>query len=248
MLASTPARIAGHAANAIGAMLIVASVFLLAPPATGQQTYIGRYDVFGGYTYLDSRQIKLGENGFHFQSGMRVRSWLTLGFDYSISKGSTSLTPNLLTTALQQQLGAQLAQLAAAGEIPQGYMLSVPIDSTTQTFAAGPQVSWHGWEPATLFIRPSFGAIYENATTHPNTADPVAVAITAQLAPSGRKEDWTPFYGFGGGADFNVTTHLAVRVQADLVHDHLFSDLLKNGRNTVRFSIGPAWQFGRNVR
>ncbi len=93
----------------------MAAALLLAQPARAQQTYIGRYDIFGGYTYLDSPHIKLGENGFHFQTGMRARSWLTLGFDYSVSKGSTSITPGLLTTALQQQLGAQLAQLAAAG-------------------------------------------------------------------------------------------------------------------------------------
>jgi len=224
------------------------TVLFLAPGAIGQQTYIGRFDIYGGYTYLDSPHIKLAENGFHFQTGLRVRTWVTMGFDYSISTGSTSLTPALLTTALQQQLGAELAQLAAAGEIPQGYTLSVPIDSTTQTFAAGPQLSWHGWKPATLFIRPSVGAIHEDATTHPNPADPIATAITAQLAPSGEKQDWTPFYGFGGGADINITTHLALRVQADFVHDHLFSDLLKDGRNTVRFSVGPAWQFGRNMK
>jgi hypothetical protein len=33
----------------------------------------------------------------------------------------------------------------------------------------------------------------------------------------------------------------------DLVHNHLFSDLLREGRNTVRLSIGPAFQFGHNV-
>ena len=221
---------------------------ILAPAGFAQQTYVGRYDVFGGYTYLDSPHINLAENGFHFQAGMRMRSWVTLGFDYSVSKGSTSITPGLLTTVLQQQLGAQLAQLAAAGQIPQGYTLSVPIDSTTQTFAAGPQFSWHGWKPATLFIRPSVGAIYESATLRPNPADPIATAIATQLAPSGKKQDWTPFYGFGGGVDVNITEHLALRLQADLVHDHLFSDLLKDGRNTVRFSVGPAWQFGRNVK
>lgn len=53
--------------------------------------------------------------------------------------------------------------------------------------------------------------------------------------------------GSAGGADVNFSKHFAVRVQADFVHDHLFSDLLKNGRNTVRISVGPAVQFGRNI-
>jgi len=40
---------------------------------------------------------------------------------------------------------------------------------------------------------------------------------------------------------------VALRMQADLVHDHLFSDLLQNGRMTVRFSIGPCFNFGKNI-
>jgi hypothetical protein len=98
----------------------------------------------------------------------------------------------------------------------------------------------------TLFIRPSIGAIYEKATPH--ATDPISQGVIAQLAPSGQKTDWVPFYGVGGGFDANLTTHFALRFQADFVHDHLFSDLLKDGRNSVRFSVGPALQFGRNVR
>jgi hypothetical protein len=32
------------------------------------------------------------------------------------------------------------------------------------------------------------------------------------------------------------------------VHDHLFSDLLTEGRYTVRFSTGPAFNFGPNIK
>jgi hypothetical protein len=89
--------------------------------------------------------------------------------------------------------------------------------------------------------------MHESATPRVPSSDPVAQAIVQQLAPSGKKLDWVAFYGFGGGVDVGVTKHLALRIQADLVHDHLFNDLLKDGRNTVRFSIGPAVQWGRNV-
>jgi hypothetical protein len=47
--------------------------------------------------------------------------------------------------------------------------------------------------------------------------------------------------------DVNLTQKFALRFQADFVHDHLFSDVLKNGRNTVRVGIGPAIQFGHNA-
>ncbi|MGO9009424.1 MAG: hypothetical protein ACLQPN_04905 [Bryobacteraceae bacterium] len=214
-------------------------------PGFGQQTYVSRFDLFTGYTHLDSPLVSLQENGFHFQTGVRANTWLSLGFDYSISGGDLTLTPNLLLPSLQQELGAELGQLAAAGEIPAGYSLVVPAHSRTQTFAAGPQFSYRHFSKVTLFIRPSAGAIHEYATPQPR--DPIAAGIAAQLAPSGYKVDTVAFYGFGGGADFAFSRHVGVRVQADFVHDHLFSDLLENGRNTVRVSIGPCFNFGGNV-
>jgi hypothetical protein len=221
-------------------------VFLLISAACAAQDYVGRYDMYGGFAYLDSSNINLAQRGFHLQTGFRPRRWLSLGFDYSVSTGHSDITPSLLTTQLQQQLGAVIAGLAAAGQIPAGYSLSVPFESTTQTFAAGPQLDYHHFHKVTLFIRPSIGAIHEDATLRP--ADPIAAAIATQLAPSGQKTDWTAFYGFGGGATFRVTPHFGIRAQADFVHNHLFSDLLRDGRNTVRLSIGPAFQFGHNVQ
>jgi len=219
---------------------------LLAPAAFAQQDYVGKFDLYGGFSYLESPHINLAERGFHFQVGVRPKVWYSLGFDYSVSTGHTNLGPSLLTTSLQQQLGAQIAALIAAHVIPPTYTLTLPIDSLTQTFAAGPQLAYHGWKPITPFIRPSIGAIHEIATPHPT--DPVAAGVVMQLAPSGQKTDWTGFYGLGGGVDINLTSHFALRVQADFVHDHLFSDLLKDGRNTVRVSVGPAVQFGSNVK
>jgi len=213
----------------------------------GQQSYVGRFDLYGGYAYLNSPHISLAENGFQFQAGVRVVSWLTIGFDYSRTTGNTTITPNLLTTSLQQQLGGELQQLIEAGVIPATYTLAVPISSVTQTFAGGPQLSYHGWSHGTFFIRPALGDIHEAATPHVNPADPVATGIVQQLVPSGVKTDDVVFYGFGGGVDLNLTKHVALRIQADFVHDHLFSDLLKDSRNTVRIGIGPAFQFGKNV-
>jgi hypothetical protein len=221
---------------------------LVASGAYAQQTYVTRYDLFAGYTFLDSPHVSLFENGFHFQFGVRPATWCSLGFDYSVSAGDLTLTQNLLTTSLQQQLGAELAELAAEGKLPPGYMLVVPAHSVTQTFAAGPQLAYRHFTKVTLFLRPDLGAIHEVATPHPAAGDPIAQGIVQQLAPSGKKTDWTVFYGFGGGSDFLFTNHFGLRVQSDLVYDHLFSDLLKDGRWTVRFSVGPIFNFGKNIK
>jgi hypothetical protein len=217
-------------------VLLAAVLLVSSSPAVGQQTYVTRYDAFVGYTFLDSPRVSLFENGAHFQFGVRPKTWYSLGLDYSLSAGDLTLTPNLLLTSLQQQLSQLL---------PPGYTLSVTSHSRTQTFAGGPQLSYRHYSKVTLFVRPSIGAIYERAIPHPSGE--IATLIVEQLAPSGYKTDWTAFYGFGGGADLLFSKHVALRVQADLVYDHLFSELLKDGRLTTRFSIGPCFNFGKNI-
>ncbi|MGA3326967.1 MAG: hypothetical protein ABSF45_21090 [Terriglobia bacterium] len=228
-------------------LLLALALPLASVTALGQEKYVSRYDLFAGYTFLDSPHVGLFENGFHFQAGVRPKTWYSLGFDYSVSSGSLTLTPNLLTPDLQRTLGAQLAALVAQGIIPATYTLVVPSDSLTQTVTGGPQLAYRHFSKITLFVRPSVGAIHEVATPQPAAGDPVAKGIVAQLAPGGKKTDWTIFYGFGGGTDFLFSKHVALRVQADLVYDHLFNDLLQDGRFTVRFSVGPCFNFGKNI-
>jgi hypothetical protein len=213
--------------------------------ANAQQTDIKQYEIYSGFTYFETPTFNLAERGYHLQAGYNARRWLGLGFDYSIVSGHNSLTPNLLTPTYQTQIGELLALLEAEGVIPPTYQLSVPTDSTTYTLAAGPQLVYRHFTHVTIFGRPSIGAIHETAT--PKPTDPVATAIIMQIAPSGKKTDWTGFYGFGGGFDWNATPHFGLRFQADYVHNHLFSDLLEDGRWTTRASIGPVFHFGKNI-
>ena len=226
-------------------LLLILALGIASPSVVAQQDYVSRYNLYAGYTFLDSPRVSLFENGFHTQAGVNATTWLALGFDYSVSSGSLTLTPNLLTTAWQTQLTGLLTELAMAGELPPNYVVAVPSNSLTQTFAGGPQFSYRHYKKITLFIRPSIGAIHETATPQP--ADQISKLIVSALAPTGKKLDTTFFYGFGGGTDFNVSKHVALRVQADLVYDHLFSDTLENGRMTVRFSVGPSFNLGKNI-
>ena len=67
------------------------------------------------------------------------------------------------------------------------------------------------------------------------------------MPASRTKTDNAGFIGFGGGFDVLFNKHFGWRTQADLVYDHLFADLLKDGRFTVRFSTGPCFNFGKNI-
>lgn len=227
------------------AFAVLAANFLPAAPTQAQQTYIGRYDVYVGFADIDSRALGLNEQGFHVQVGINPRRWLSFGGDFSAASGSEMLTTDLLPAALQTQINAAQAGYIALGLLPANYHLAVPTDATTQTFAMGPQLAYRHFSKATLFLRPSLGALRERAVPHP--ADAFQKVIVAELAPAGFKRDWTGFYGIGGGTDIVVTQHFGLRAQLDLVYNHPFNDILANGRWTFRYSVGPSFHFGRNV-
>lgn len=130
--------------------------------------------------------------------------------------------------------------------LPAGVAPVLPFSSVTQTFTMGPEFPYRRFKRFTPYIRPSAGIINEVATAHPPPG--IITLIVKEIAPSGAEAEWTAFYGFGGGCAINITKHFSLVVQADLVHDHLFPDLLEHGRNTVRFSVGPGFQFGSNVK
>jgi hypothetical protein len=233
-----------------------ASLLLMAPcliaqqpsPAEqpAEQPYVGRFLVYTGFMFLDSPKISLFEPGIHVQAGMRWSRHISLGFDYSRGTGNTRIGLSQATTALQNRFGPLVTELIADGLLPANYVAALPFSSVTQTFTAGPEFPYRRFKRFTPYIRPSCGIINEIATAHPT--DHVTQLVVNAVAPSGMEEEWTAFYGFGGGVAINVTKHFSLVVQADLVHDHLFPDLLKDGRNTVRFSIGPGFQFGSDVK
>jgi len=146
---------------------------LLAFPITtahAQQAYVGRYDVYAGFSDIDSPMLGLNEQGFHAQAGINPRRWLSFGADYSEGTGSQILTTNLLPAALQTQINAAQAGYIALKLLPANYQLAVPTDAATRTFAFGPQLVDRHYSKLTLFLRPSLGALRERAVPHP--ADP----------------------------------------------------------------------------
>jgi hypothetical protein len=233
-----------------GTTIIALGILLiLSFPLFGQQTYVTRYDVYGGYAFLNSPYVNLFENGFATQIGFRPKTWLSVGFDYTYATGNLRITPSQLLPALQTQLQQGIAAGIMAGVLPPNYpysTLSVAAHSRTQTFAVGPELVYRHFKQATFFVRPIYaGIIHETATPQPS--DPVLKALVSELITTPTKTDNVFFFGFGGGFDLLFGKHFGWRMQADLVHDHLFNDLLENGRYTVRFSCGPAFNFGKNI-
>jgi hypothetical protein len=252
-------------------LFLAALLVSLSACAFAQQDYVGRYDFFTGFSYLRSPKLNLQQRGFNTQLGVNVRPWLAMGLDYSIQEGRASL----VTADVKPKFQTPLNQLVAAGQaglffapppvgfglgilLPPNYVLFAPFDATTQTYTAGPQLAYRHFKKVTFFGHPSIGVIHENISLNPHdafTQEVVLPALLGKFPPLAttpivktlKPNDTTYFYGLGGGADYNLTRHFHIRADIEFVHVFLYSNLLKDSRNSVRLSLGPTFNFGKNV-
>lgn len=209
---------------------IVLATLSTSLPALAQQEYVNRWDLFTAYSHLSSPSVNLEQTGFNTSFGANLTRWLAVGGDFSVFKGDGSIALSSTT----------IAPILASFLGPANPL--VPFSATTYTFAAGPQFNLRKYKWVTLFARPGLGALHEAASLQ----IPAALAPFAPLVPtlSPNLTNTVVFYGVGGGFDYNMSKHVAIRVTADFIHTHLFSDLLEP-RNGVRVSVGPVWRWGQ---
>ena len=220
--------------------VVLSFVLLTSLTCFAQQTDVLRYSAFGAFSYLSTPSLNLTQRGFDGDFGVNVRSWLTLGGDFSYANGHSSLRPSDLNAATQAKLAPFLPLL------PPGFVLAVPYNSSTYTYEAGPQFNYRRLKKVTFFARPALGALHANFTAKPT--DPITTAIVSGLLNgSTSKSDTVVFYGFGGGITWEATPHFGIRVATDLVHYNFFSNLLNGGRNSVRVTMGTKFSFGKNI-
>ena len=98
-----------------------------------QQEFVARYSAYGAYSYFSTPSLNLVQRGFDGDFGVNVRSWLTLGGDFSYGNGGSSLLPTQLSSSLQTKLAPYQQYL-------QG--VSVPYSASIYTYEAGPQFNY----------------------------------------------------------------------------------------------------------
>lgn len=229
-------------------VVILLFIVLTSLTAFSQQDYVNRFDAYAGYGYFSTPSLSLNQNGFNGEFGWNVKTWVALGFDFSVFTGDNTITPNMLTPTLQQTLAGEIAFLQSVGQLPPGYQLRMPTSSTTYTYSAGPQFNIRHFKPVTIFVRPALGSLHEVASLHPASNDLFAQQVAITLAgPNMQKTDTVTFYGVGGGVDFNLSKHFGVRTALDYVHYNMFSNVLGSSQNSIRFSVGPTFRFGGNI-
>ena len=220
--------------------LLLSLLFLSIAVGTcfSQQEYVSRYSAFTAFSYLSTPSMNLTQRGFDADFGVNMRSWLTLGGDFSYNNGGSSMLPSQLSASTQAKLAPFLQYL------PPGTVLAVPYSSSTYTYEAGPQFNYRHLKKVTLFVRPALGALHMSIAAHP---EPQFAPLLTQALGSMSKSDTVVFYGFGGGITWEATPHFGIRVATDFVHYDVFSGLLHGGRNSVRVTVGTKYSFGRNI-
>jgi hypothetical protein len=213
-------------------------------PAAAQQTDVNRYTLYTGFDSMISPARSLTEYGFDVDFGVTVKPWVALGADFSaLGNGivSGSGTINGTETIYAPTL---TAAHQANPAVPVPSAVNVPFKSDSYTFAAGPQFYLRKWQKITLFARPGLGGIEESADLTFPVGLPQLLGALQLPVPNTHQTDTTWFVGVGGGCDFNVSRRVGLRVTADWINTHLFSGLLTDRQNYVRFTIGPTFRWG----
>lgn len=212
-----------------------------------QQTDIAQFSVVAGYSYLSTPSLNLAQRGFNGDFAQNVRPWISMGFDFSIFSGHSSLIPSYLNSATQTKLGGALAPLPAPVRASLGAALNagVPFESSTYTYQMGPQFNYRHFRKVTLFVRPALGLLHAKIQTKPTAA--VTPLVMGLMSGKLSDADTSVFYGFGGGATWEITRNFGLRFTADLARYNFFGETLNGARNSVRLSVTTKYGFGKNI-
>jgi opacity protein-like surface antigen len=210
------------------ASLILMFAFFAVQPATAQQSF-QKWDSYFGYSYLNTPDNSISQQGYNMSFGRNINHWLALGLDYSHFNGSGMQTAPVLPTLT----------------------LHVPYDASTSTFAAGTQFQVRKTKWVTPFFRPFLGAFHSSAKAKPDQiklpAGIPAAALTQILAaiPASelKKSDTVLGYGVGMGVDLNITRPIGIRFATDYIRTSLFDEK----QNNVRIAVGLIYRFGGDV-
>lgn len=229
-----------RASSPVVRLLLICSLMILVclPAAAQDDVRINRYTVYTGFDYMTAPGLSLTQRGFDTDFGITVKPWLGLGVDFSAA-GNGIISGGGTINGTSTTYAPVLTQVLPPNTI------NVPFKSTTYTIAAGPQIYIRKLKRVTFLIRPGLGAIHAGVDL---SLDPRLGGLFTNLhlpVPSAHQSDTTYFVGLGGGFDYNVSRRLGLRVTADWINAHLYSDILTNRQNYFRFTIGPTWKWGQ---
>jgi opacity protein-like surface antigen len=219
------------------------ALFLCLPALAQEDVSINRYTVYTGFDYFNSPGLSLSQRGFDVDFGVTLKPWIAIGTDFSAA--GNSIISGGGTINGSSTIYAPLLIAAAPLGAPSPSSVNVSFSSTSYTFAVGPQLYWRKWRKVTFLGRPGLGGIRAAADIN---FPPQLAGLLGQLGakvPSAHQTDTQLFFGLGGGFDYNISKRFALRVTADWINTHLYSDILVHRQNFVRLTFGPTIRWGR---
>jgi opacity protein-like surface antigen len=235
--------------------LAVIFLVLIAVPATAQVSF-QKWDMYAGYSYLNTPTNDLAQHGFNLSFGRNINKWVALGMDFSRHQGSG---PQVATgTDMAARLPAGLLPASVAPLLP-GIRLSVPVNASSTTFAAGTQFQVRKNKYLTPFFRPFLGAFHGTANGKATLITPVALpagvtpallqGLLATIPPDVLRKavtqsDTSLGYGFGAGVDLNISKPVGIRIATDYIRTSLFD----KKQNNIRIATGLIYRFGGEVK
>ena len=240
------------------AIAVILMVLVAVLPASAQTSF-QKWDMYAGYSYLNTPTNDIAQHGFNLSFGRNINKWLALGMDFSRHEGTgaQNATGTDMVARLPSTIVAGLpASLAPA--LP-GIKLNVPVNASSATFAAGTQFQVRKNKWVTPFFRPFLGAFHGRAEGKasqitvtalpaglpPQTVAAVIASIPADVLQKSLTQSETSLgYGVGGGMDLNVSKPIGIRVAADYIRTGLFD----THQNNVRVAFGLIYRFGGEVK
>ena len=108
----------------------------------------------------------------------------------------------------------------------------------------GGQFYWRKWRNITFLGRPGLGGIRASADVN---LPPQLAGLLMELktpVPGAHQTDTQWFFGLGGGVDITPSRRVTLRITADWINTHLFSNLLPNRQNFLRITVGTTFRWG----
>ena len=219
------------------------ALFLCVPAFAQQDISINRYTLYTGFDYFNNPGLSLNQRGFDTDFGVTVRPWLGLGADFSAA--GNSIISGGGTINGSGTIYAPILTAAAPLGAPSPSSVNVPFKSNSYTFAVGGQFYWRKFRRITFLGRPGLGGIHSNADVNLPPQLAGLLGLLHAPIPNSHQVDTAFFFGLGGGFDIKMSRNVGLRVTADWIDTHLFSNILVNRQNFVRVTAGPVFKWGR---
>jgi opacity protein-like surface antigen len=198
-------------------LVLVAGLLLCFSGVAHAQNY-SEWEVFGGFDYLNANagSVPLG-NGTNFVLQQKGYGW-----HFTLAENKLSWIGGILDFS-----GDYANRTVNFGTA------SSPVDvrfyGSAYPFLFGPRFYYRRLGRAVLFGDALIGGVHAR------------VNIASSSIPTSQTK-WA--YAFGGGADYNVTSLVAIRGQADWIRSHFPETLARDYQNNYRVSAGIVFKFG----